>query len=184
MPTIQFPQKDKLAVIGSNYLDPTLVRPFLEFDSQEARSWQEVKTTITSGSLVSLPAFGTIGPFREELFIDGIDFDYCLRARSLGFEIIITCKPLMQHGIGAATRHRLPWKTTGTSNHLAIRRYYMSRNQLVLVREYFWKEPAWATLTLYRRLKDLILLCFFREGRPAQIGARSSRRIGRDNYEL
>jgi rhamnosyltransferase len=157
----EFPNKQKLAVIGSNYIDSVLSKPFLNFNPDDSCPWQEVKTTITSGSLISLIAYRMIGPFRDELFIDGVDFEYCLRARSLGFRIIMARKPLMEHSIGAVTRHKLPWKMSSTSNHSPVRRYYMTRNQLLLTREYLWKEPAWAFLTLYRHLKDTILLCLF-----------------------
>ncbi len=45
-------------------------------------------------------------------------------------------KPLMEHAIGAASFHKLPWKVSVTSNHSPVRRYYMTRNQVVLAREY------------------------------------------------
>jgi rhamnosyltransferase len=157
----EFPDKQKLAVIGSNYADPTMRRSFLDLNKDGNCSWKDVKTTITSGSLLSLHAYHAIGQFRDELFIDCVDFEYCLRARSRGFRIIMARKPLMEHSIGAVTGHKLPWKMSTTSNHSAARRYYMTRNQLLLAREYFWKEPTWVISTLYRHLKDTILLCLF-----------------------
>ena len=159
----QFPEKANLAVIGSNYTDPVIRRPFLALNGDSDRSWQEVKTAITSGSLISLSAHRAIGPFREELFIDCIDFEYCLRARSIGFHVVMTRKPLMQHGIGVVTLHKLPWKTTGTPNHAPMRRYYIARNQLILARKYLWSEPVWTISTLYRHLKDIIFICLFKK---------------------
>jgi rhamnosyltransferase len=156
-----YPEKEKLAVIGSNYLDKILAKPLLVFDDNDPRTWVEVKTTITSGSLIRLSAHRLIGPFREELFIDCVDFDYCLRARSRGFHVVMTHKPLMQHGIGNATRHSLPWKNTTTSNHSPIRRYYMTRNQIVVARDYFLAEPAWTVQMLYRHFKATLLMCLF-----------------------
>jgi rhamnosyltransferase len=155
------PENKKPAIIGSNYIDPIKGNQFAAFDGNNDSAWKEVKTVITSGSLISLSAYRAIGPFREELFIDCVDFEYCLRARGKGFHVIMACRPLMQHGIGATTLHKLPWKRTGTSNHSAIRRYYMTRNQIVLAREYLGREPVWMLSALYRHLKDLILMCFF-----------------------
>jgi rhamnosyltransferase len=161
----QFPEKLKLAIIGSNYIDPNSRRSFLPPSHANRFFWRQVKTVITSGSLVSVAAYFTIGPFREEFFIDCIDLEYCLRARSLGFKVLLASKPLMQHSIGRTTMHRLPWKVTGTSNHVAVRRYYMARNRIVLMREYISREPLWVLRTAYSHLKSTILFCLFEESK-------------------
>jgi rhamnosyltransferase len=164
-----FPDQKKLALIGSNYTASARGPLFLAASGDNARCWVEVKTTITSGSLIPLSAFRLIGPFREELFIDFVDFEYCLRARSKGFRVVMTRKPLMEHSIGNSTTHQLPWKTTNTSNHSPIRRYFMTRNQLALAREYLWSEPRWTLSMLYRHLKAIMLMCFFEKDVPRKL---------------
>ena len=163
-----FPEKGKLAIIGANYKDANSGKLFLCANG-EGSSWQEVKTVITSGSLISLAACTTIGPFREEFFMDCVDLEYCLRARARGFKVVLARESLMQHTIGAPTLHKLPWKTTGTSNHSPSRRYYMTRNHLVLVREYLRKEPLWTFSTLYSRLKSTMLMCLFEKNRMCKL---------------
>src|SRR6266480_4672058 len=117
-----FPRKDRLAIIGSNYSEPHTGK--LRFaPASNGCSWRERRVVITSGSLLSLPIYGKLGPFRDEYFIDCVDLEYCLRARSNGFEIIATNKPLMVHGIGQPTVHRFPWRMIEVSNHTSIRRY-------------------------------------------------------------
>ena len=155
------PFQDELAVIGSNFTNLADGRPFHEFAEMSGYFGREVKTVITSGSLVSLRVFQIIGGFRDEFFIDCVDFDYCLRARARGFRVIVSRKPLMQHAIGAETSHKLPWKRTGTSNHSPVRRYYMTRNCVVLAREYMWKDPTWILSTLYSHAKLTVLMCLF-----------------------
>jgi rhamnosyltransferase len=155
----EFPEKEKLALIGSNHRDPISGDLFLPLSWDDHCSWQEVKTAITSGSLISLSIYHAIGPFLEEFFIDCVDIEYCLRARFLGFKVIMARKPLMQHSIGTITMHKLPWKSVAASNHSPVRRYYMTRNQLVLAREYLWKEPVWTFSTLYSHLKSTIAVC-------------------------
>ena len=125
---------------------------------------------ITSGSLLSLPAYKVIGAFREEFFIDCVDLEYCLRARAHGFRVIMACKPLMEHSIGCLSEHRLPWKKTGTSNHAAFRQYFMTRNILIVVREYMRKEPGWVLATLWSRAKSILLVCLFEKKRFHKIG--------------
>ena len=99
-------------------------------------TWDEVEYVITSGSLVSLPAQAVIGPFREELFIDYVDMEYCLRARAKGFRVIKTRRAIMTHAIGAYSKHRWMGKIKWTTNHSAERRYYIARNDTVMLREY------------------------------------------------
>lgn len=159
----EFSNRERIAVIGSSFVDPVTNAQSVIVAGDKNRPWKEVETAITSGSLISLAAFRTIRPFREDFFVDCVDFEYCLRARSMGFHVLMACKPLMQHSIGAATCHSLPWKITATSNHSPARRYYMTRNQIVLARRYFWTEPKWIISMLYRHLKETILLCLFEQ---------------------
>jgi rhamnosyltransferase len=131
-----FSGREHLAVIGSNFLDVNKPAP----DSNEPRpadaSWIEAETVITSGSLLPLAAHADIGPFREEFFIDFVDTDYCLRARAKGYLVIKSRKPLMSHAIGALRESRFLWFRRWTYNHSPDRRYYIARNNTVLLREY------------------------------------------------
>jgi rhamnosyltransferase len=42
----------------------------------------------------------------------------------------------MSHTVGTPTSHKLPWATKWTTNHSPDRRYYIARNDTVLLREY------------------------------------------------
>jgi rhamnosyltransferase len=160
---------DATAVLGCNYLDVHAGR--LRYPDERAAgfSWRERKTVITSGSLVSVGAYGAIGPFRDAFFIDHVDDEYCLRARRKGYRVLSTCKPVMLHSVGASTLHRLLWKRTGVTNHPAFRRYYMTRNHIILIREYCTVEPRWVYDTAYSRMKSLVLLCLFEKQRPEKL---------------
>lgn len=158
----------KVAVVGSNYHEPSLGRTKFEMPSGP-QPYAEAKTVITSGSLVSLSAMQTVGPFREEFFIDHVDDDFCLRARSLGFRVLITREPLVTHAVGAPSLHRMPWRRYGTSNHSAVRRYYMTRNHVRLVREYVRRDPAWVIETATVRIKALLLLIAFEQDRGTKL---------------
>jgi rhamnosyltransferase len=127
---------ERVAVIGSRFRDTT----GLSIDTRrlDARSehWEEVESVITSGSLLSLRAYAAIGPFRDEFFIDYVDTEYCFRARAAGYRVIETLRPLMSHTLGAPTSHKLLWARQWTTNHSPDRRYYIARNNTVLLREY------------------------------------------------
>jgi rhamnosyltransferase len=159
-----FPNKDVIGLIGAQSYSDRRQR-----GEGSSEPWVEAKTVITSGTLMSLDACDAIGPFRDELFIDLVDLEYCLRARQKGFKVILSLTPSMHHQIGAMTTHRLPWKHTGTSNHTALRRYYMMRNHIVLAREYAFKDPGWVITSLHSRLKSIILICLFERDRLAKL---------------
>jgi rhamnosyltransferase len=131
-----FAGRDRLAVIGSNYRD--INRPSPEPNSLDHgdAAWDEAESVITSGTLLPLAAHADIGPFREEFFIDFVDTDYCFRAAAKGYRVIKSKKHLMSHAIGALHESRFLWFRRWTYNHSPDRRYYIARNNTVLIREY------------------------------------------------
>ncbi len=160
-----YPMKENLAMIGSSFKDPNIQTETLRPMQSGSACWEETKTTITSGSFLYVDAYKAIGPFRDEFFIDCVDLEYCLRARSLGFKVIVTRKPTMEHQIGRTIMHRVLWRVSGTSNHPPSRRYFMARNRIVLMREYLFKEPTWAMKVVYSHLKSTILCCLFEQSK-------------------
>ena len=164
-----FPRKDKLAVIGSNYSEAQTGK--LRFSPRVTNgcSWNERRVVITSGSLLSLPAYQVLGPFRDKYFVDCVDLEYCLRARSKGFRVIVASKSLMIHDVGKPTRHRLPWQEIDVTNHSHVRRYYMIRNHIDLAKKYLLREPAWVLASLWTWSKSMLLLCVFEDDKLAKV---------------
>jgi rhamnosyltransferase len=148
-----YPDRGRLAVIGSGFWD---VHKESRASGHEAHAepWEEKELVITSGSLIPLAVHAIVGPFREELFIDSVDIDYCFRARAKGFRVIKTRKPIMSHAIGASTRHSVLWMNKWTTNHSPDRRYYIARNDTVMLREYGnYVLGLWALKSLSRCLR-------------------------------
>lgn len=56
----------------------------------------------TSGTLLSIPAFAAIGPFRADYFIDGIDVEWCFRAWANGHACARANELVMAHRWGHA----------------------------------------------------------------------------------
>ncbi len=161
----------RIAVIGSNYVDgdPGGEGARWRAGDDDGRTWIETATVLTSGSALSLSAFEVVGPFREELFIDHVDHEYCLRARASGFSVILARNPVMTLSIGAATNHRLLWKEFRTANHPAQRWYFSSRNLTVLVRQYWRREFRWALAAAVWHLKTTFVMALFEEERLAKL---------------
>ena len=105
--------------------------------------WREKRGIITSGSLFSLAAYDAVGGFREEFFIDCVDYDFCLRLRSRGYRIIQILECGFQHSLGLSKQHRLLGFTIDTYTHDPQRLYYWFRNATVLALEYIGADPLY-----------------------------------------
>jgi rhamnosyltransferase len=150
-----FPERERLAVVGSNFFDPNGPFPKADGGGLHGERWDEAESVITSGSLLPLAAYAVIGPFRDEFFIDYVDIDYCLRARALGYRVIISRKQLMSHAIGSPVLHRWLWLKKWTTNHSADRRYYIARNDTVMLREYGnYQAGLWAVKSFFRCVRQ------------------------------
>jgi len=153
-------------LLGSNYYNGLAK---IQFPCRTGETWRKVKMIITSGTLLPLNVYRQVGPFREEFFIDAVDTDYCLRAANCGVEVLRVCEPLMWHAIGNLSSRRLVWKQTAVSNHTARRRYYIARNNLILVREYWQQEPKWALRKIWYLIKTFLLICLFEDGKRMKL---------------
>lgn len=115
-----------------DYVDSDVIR----YDSVEAVS--------TSGNLLNLAIIEKIGFFNEQLFIDSVDHDYCLRARILGYRIIRTKNICLYHKIGEdyiGSMFKIRKKTFYI--HSPKRMYFIMRNALYLRREYGQYYPEY-----------------------------------------
>ena len=164
-----FPERDRLAVIGSGFraADETAGQSTAVSDG-----WEEAESVITSGSLIPLESHAAIGAFREEFFIDYVDTEYCFRARAKGYRVIRTRKPIMSHSIGSITRHRMLWLNKWTFNHSPDRRYYIARNNTVLLREYgHYAAGLWALKSFGRCVRLCKRIALYEEMKIPKIMA-------------
>ena len=97
----------------------------------------DVLVGMTSGALLHRDTFTYVGPMESEFFIDQVDHEYCLRMRSLGLRLIDCPEAILIHSLGHITFHSLWGRGFATSNHSPKRRYYITRNRLVLIKRYF-----------------------------------------------
>jgi rhamnosyltransferase len=163
---------DRVAVIGSRFRDTSgqTVEPIRL--SAQAEQWEEVESVITSGCLLSLRAYAAIGPFRDDFFIDYVDTEYCFRARAAGFRVIVSRAALMSHTVGAATSHTVLGGTMWTTNHSAERRYYIARNNTVMLREYTgFGRGHWLWKSLTRTFRLTKRIAFFETDKISKIVA-------------
>lgn len=155
------PFKERIGAIGSNYRENNTGREALEKKEYGDQSWLEVNEVITSGCLISIPAFNIVGPFREEFFMYYVDHEYCIRLRMSGYKVIIACKICMTHSTGNCEIKRFLWRNIVAFNYIPQMSYYIVRNGLILVREYIFKETLWAMHRMYVLVRRIISAILF-----------------------
>ena len=112
-------------------------------EHQEQEGLVEVKTFITSGNFINVKNYRLIDGFREELFIDSVDFDLCHQFFLIGKKIAYIGEIGIKHRLGNPVRKKFLGILSYTApNHSPVRSYYRYRNNYLLYREdkKFYKE--------------------------------------------
>ena len=99
----------------------------------------KIDVVITSGNLINLKAYSKVGSFLNKLFIDYVDFEFCFRLRSKGYNIFINNAAILSHSVGELKKWRLFGISYYSTNHPPIRLYYRTRNRFY-VRNLYYKE--------------------------------------------
>lgn len=115
------------------------------------------KMVMTSGNLLNLDAYSIVGPFAEDLFIDYVDNEYCLRLNKNNFIIIENAKAILEHNLGELSRKKIFWKNIYCYNYSYIRYYYRSRNVILVGKKYNYVDKDY----LIELLKDSIKIILY-----------------------
>lgn len=107
---------------------------------------------MTSGNLLNLFAYAATGPFEEKLFMDYVDYEYCLRLRKNNYKILQDNFVYLKHALGDFKIKKIFSQNIGVSNHNSLRRYYMTRNSLFVGFKYFKTDK----LFFFHTLKNLL----------------------------
>ena len=110
---------------------------------------------MTSGDMVNLDIHKKLGGFKEWLFIDGIDIEYCLNLRKHGYKVMRLNNLEMKHNLGDIFYRKFLWKDLLVTNHSAMRRYYQCRNYLYIRDMYIDIEPKFCKILV--KFKTIIL---------------------------
>ncbi len=126
-----------------------------------------VDIVISSGIAATRSVFDAVGAFDEQLFIDFVDTEWCLRCRAKQIPIYVVPNVVMRHSIGARYFRVGPLTI---SEHSAERCYYQIRNCFLLIRRphvplFFSAKELASTLV------NRFLLLFFVESRLSYLKA-------------
>lgn len=158
-----------LGIVGSNFRMAGTGMPAFPIDFSNAENHVMVDAVITSGSAYKIEMLAKLGPFRDDYFIDCVDTEYCLRALANGYAVCQSAQTLLTHSLGAPSYHKVLGRKLGTSNHSALRRYFMARNNVLLAREYFRRLPDVTRRVLKTYVITIIVMCLVEKGRGRKI---------------
>lgn len=117
---ISYPQKD-LGIVAASY------KNFLK-----AEKIEEPLEVITSGSLINVQICKKMGGFLNDLFIDEVDNEFCLRLKINNYRIFKLNYISFEHTLGNKKFN----KKIITYNYPPIRYYYIIRNTLYVANKY------------------------------------------------
>ena len=146
------PWGERLGILVPAYQD---VRLQAAIPSNRVR--EGLEAAMTSGSLLPVSLFARLGFFVDELFIDGVDYEFSLRVRAAGMVVAECPRATLEHRPGeprvVSLRGRRLFQT---ANYSPARRYYQERNKIWISRRYFGRFPIFCAKLFLFSMKDFI----------------------------
>lgn len=98
---------------------------------------------ITSANIVNLEHFEQIGRFDDKLFIDAVDFDFCIKANINKLRILLFKDVYVNHALGEVflRKNIFTRKNKYKIEHNAQRAYYIARNYMYIATKYHKLYP-------------------------------------------
>lgn len=152
---------ERVGAVGPRFIDDRLDNPppfiqinGLRYERQACPTPDSVVPVhylVASGCLMPLAVIDAVGSMREELFIDYVDIEWGLRARSLGYVSYGVCGAHMHHSLGDQP---ITFRGRHYPTRQAFRHYYMFRNAVWMYRQpglpLNWKlADGWRLLLKY-----------------------------------
>ena len=144
--------KEFKTFLASNKSDTIAVlSPVHLFDRSKHSPYKgtkRMKWAMTSGCLYNVDVFLKLKGFKEELYVDGLDMDYCYKARENGYNIIQVGQALLKHNPAVTKELKINNYVFFRYGYASPWRYYMQARSLV------W------TILRYRHIYDAIIYVY------------------------
>jgi rhamnosyltransferase len=128
-------------------------------------SYKPVLYTMTSGNLLNLNAYKSVGPFNEKLFIDHVDHEYCLRLNSNYFSVIELTDIQLIHRLGEDKQVKIFNRLFSFISHTPQRTYYIFRNGIFVGVKYAKRYPIFLIVVLKIISAEMIKIIFFEDSK-------------------
>lgn len=110
--------------------------PNINNDPSICNPKQVVEYGITSGMLVPVEVLNKIGGYDEQFTIDGIDLDFCLKAKYNGIKTWAFKECVLKQRFGQPIEKKIIWKTIQVTSYSTIRLYSIYKGHIILLRRY------------------------------------------------
>lgn len=137
-------------------------------------SFEAALKVAQSGMLFPAKQLERVGLFDDSLVIDVVETDWCLRARAVGALVLLAPGTDMRHPVGDPRpirfgRRPLRWRgrERSYSYHSPLRRYYITRNRLLVYPRYVSSSGAWIGRDTVAEMRTVIISLALSDGRWA-----------------
>lgn len=103
---------------------------------------EQLQIAMTAHSLINLEAHAALGGFWDELFIDEVDHEYCLRAVAAGYRVVRCNRARILHHPGCVAHARIRGREVEYLRYSPGRLFTIIRNAIVLRRVYGARFPG------------------------------------------
>jgi rhamnosyltransferase len=121
---------EKIGVMTPKIVDRNYFEEETYFNNNLKLEYEYVKTCITSASFINIPICKEIGYFDDKMFIDLVDFEYCIRINKADYKILKLNNISLIHQLGNLNVINFLGKKIFVTNHSATRVYYYARNSI------------------------------------------------------
>jgi len=119
-----------------------------------------ITCVMTSGNILNLEIAKKIDFFNEQLFIDHVDNEFCLRLHKNGYQVLLANSFLI-HELGKYTDiYFFGKRVGGFISHSPERLYYFVRNSFYIINKYFFLDTKYTRMEITSLLKRFFKLFF------------------------
>lgn len=136
---------------------------------QDSSSVIECDVLISSGSLIPIKVIDAVGGLEGELFIDQVDTEWCLRARSKGYRVFGICGAILEHRLGETAQRVWAGRWRQLPRHKSFRYYYIFRNTIQVSRRPY-VSTKWVLFNLRWLAALFIVYGLFSSHRMGELG--------------
>lgn len=160
--------RDDIAVIAPKYLEKKYSQVSI---NEEDPEYEFVDFIITSGNIVNVEKYKAVNGYDDNLFIDYVDYDFCFKLINKGYKILKVNNANMLHSLGESRFVSIGKFHFAITNHNSFRRYYMTRNRMILWKRYKYDLKNWIRRDKLRFFNETVKIVLFEKDKSEKFKA-------------
>jgi len=145
---------ENVGILSPYHLQQKSIRP------ANLADYTPVTCVMASGNILNIEIGKSVGFFNEQLFIDHVDNEYCLRLNKSGCKVLLA-NAFLIHELGKYKNvYFFGKRIGGFISHSPERLYYFVRNSLYIIKKYFFLDTKYTLMEMTSLLKRFIKLFF------------------------